>query len=101
MNHGAVCGQQLNNVVIYAPCFHDGEIVGFAANRAHWVDIGGMRQGFGSRATTEIYGEGLQHRSLKIYEAGKRNDPLWSILRPHISYTQANPGHPPPSNHSL
>ena len=48
MNQGEVCGQHLNNVVVYSPCFHDGELVGFAANRAHWVDIGGMHQGFGS-----------------------------------------------------
>src|SRR6516225_10374483 len=64
MNHGLVCGQHLNNVVIYAPCFHDGQVVAFAASRAHWVDIGGMRQGFGSVETTEIYQEGLQLRSL-------------------------------------
>ena len=43
INHGQVCGQHLNNVVVYAPCFHDGEVVAFAASRAHWVDIGGMR----------------------------------------------------------
>jgi len=92
MNHGGVCGQHLNNVVIYAPCFHNGEIVGFAANRAHWVDIGGMRQGFGSSATTEIYGEGLQLRSLKIYEAGKRNETLWQILRDNIRYPEASLG---------
>src|ERR1700757_2341568 len=53
MNHGHICGQHLNNVVVYAPCFHEGQIVGFAASRAHWVDIGGMRVGFGSSATTE------------------------------------------------
>ncbi len=75
-----MCGQHLNNVVVYAPCFHDGEVVAFAANRAHWVDIGGMRQGFGSVETTEIYQEGLQIRSLKIYEAGKRNETLWQII---------------------
>jgi N-methylhydantoinase B len=92
MNHGGVCGQHLNNVVIYAPCFHEGELVGFAANRAHWVDIGGMRQGFGSSATTEIYGEGLQLRSLKIYEAGKRNETLWQILRDNIRFPEASLG---------
>src|SRR6185312_4365687 len=68
MNHGHICGQHLNNVVVYAPCFHAGELVGFAASRAHWVDVGGMRVGFGSSATTEIYAEGIQMRSLKIYE---------------------------------
>ena len=42
MNQGEICGQHLNNVVVYSPCFHNGELVGFAANRAHWVDIGGV-----------------------------------------------------------
>src|SRR5215467_8373697 len=80
MNHGLVCGQHLNNVVIYAPCFHDGKVVAFAASRAHWVDIGGSRVGFGSVETTEIYQEGLQFRSLKIYEAGRRNETLWQMI---------------------
>jgi N-methylhydantoinase B len=89
MNHGQVCGQHLNNVVIYAPCFHDGKLVAFAANRAHWVDIGGMREGFGSVQTTEIYQEGLQFRSLKIYDAGKRNDTLWQMIHDNVRFPEA------------
>ena len=89
MNHGGVCGQHLNNVVIYAPCFHEGKVVAFAASRAHWVDIGGMRVGFGSVQTTEIYQEGLQFRSLKIYEAGKRNDTLWQIINDNLRFPDA------------
>ena len=89
MNHGGVCGQHLNNVVIYAPCFHDGKVVAFAASRAHWVDIGGMRVGFGSVQTTEIYQEGIQFRSLKIYEAGKRNDTLWQIITDNLRFPEA------------
>jgi N-methylhydantoinase B len=89
MNHGQVCGQHLNNIVIYAPCFHDGKVVGFAASRAHWVDIGGMRVGFGSVETTEIYQEGLQFRSLKIYEAGKRNETLWQVIHDNVRFPEA------------
>jgi N-methylhydantoinase B len=89
MNHGRVCGQHLNNVVVYAPCFHAGEVVAFAASRAHWVDIGGMRVGFGSVETTEIYQEGLQFRSLKIYDAGKRNDTLWQIIEDNLRFPEA------------
>jgi N-methylhydantoinase B len=92
MNQGEVCGQHLNNVVVYSPCFHAGELVGFAANRAHWVDIGGMHQGFGSNATTDIYSEGLQMRSLKIFEGGKRNETLWQIIRDNIRYPDASLG---------
>ena len=89
MNHGQVCGQHLNNIVIYAPCFHDGKVVAFAASRAHWVDIGGMRVGFGSVETTEIYQEGIQFRSLKIYEAGKRNETLWQIIHDNVRFPEA------------
>ncbi len=89
MNHGQVCGQHLNNVVIYAPCFHDGKVVAFAASRAHWVDIGGMRVGFGSVETTEIYQEGIQFRSLKIYEAGTRNETLWQIINDNVRFPEA------------
>jgi len=92
MNHGETCGQHLNNVVVYAPCFHEGELVGFAANRAHWVDIGGGRQGFGSNATTDIYSEGLQFRSLKIHEAGKVNSTLMQIIQDNIRYPDAARG---------
>ena len=89
MNHGQVCGQHLNNIVIYAPCFLDGKVVAFAASRAHWVDIGGMRVGFGSVETTEIYQEGLQFRSLKIYEAGKRNETLWQVIHDNVRFPEA------------
>ena len=89
MNQGEVCGQHLNNVVIYSPVFHNGEIVAFAANRAHWVDIGGARIGFGSSATTEVYAEGLQMRSLKIYEQGSRNETLWQIIRDNVRFPDA------------
>jgi N-methylhydantoinase B len=92
MNQAEVCGQHLNNVVVYSPCFHGAELVGFAANRAHWVDIGGLHQGFGSNATTDIYAEGLQMRSLKIYEAGRRNETLWQIIRDNVRYPDASLG---------
>ncbi len=89
MNHAGVCGQHLNNVVLYAPCFVGGELVAFAASRAHWVDIGGMRIGFGSYATSEVFAEGIQMRSLKIYEAGRRNETLWQILRDNTRFPDA------------
>ncbi len=92
MNHAGVCGQHLNNIVIYTPCFHDGELVAFAANRAHWVDVGGSRIGFGSYDSFEIFQEGVQFRSLKIYEAGKRNDALWQIIHDNLRFPESSLG---------
>ncbi|MGE3936393.1 MAG: hydantoinase B/oxoprolinase family protein [Rhodospirillaceae bacterium] len=92
MNHAGVCGQHLNNVVVYTPCFHGGRLVAFAANRAHWVDIGGMRTGFGSVETTEIFQEGLQFRSIKLYEGGRRNDAVWQIIADNVRFPDSSLG---------
>ena len=92
MNHAAVCGQHLNNVVIYTPCFHEGQVVAFAANRAHWVDIGGLRTGFGNVQTYEIFHEGIQMRSIKLYDAGVRNDGVWQMIQDNIRFPEASLG---------
>src|SRR6266536_3598153 len=39
MNHPYVCGQHLNNVVVYTPFFHQGELVAFLAARAQVARI--------------------------------------------------------------
>jgi N-methylhydantoinase B len=86
MNHAGVCGQHLNNVAVYTPCFHRGRLIAFAANRAHWVDIGGSRVGFGSSETTDIYQEGLQFRSIKLHVAGVPNEAVLQIIRDNVRF---------------
>jgi N-methylhydantoinase B len=86
MNHAGVCGQHLNNVAVYTPCFHRGRLVAFAANRAHWIDVGGSRVGFGSSQTTEIYQEGLQFRSIKLYESGISNGSVLQIIHDNVRF---------------
>lgn len=56
------------------------------------MDIGGSRQGFGSNATTDIFSEGIQMRSLKIYKAGEPNDTLYQIIGDNIRYPEASLG---------
>ena len=91
-NHPYVCGQHLNNVVIYTPFFLDGELVALPAVRAHWIDIGGSRIGFGSVETTEIFQEGLQMRSLKLYKAGVEQEGIFQILRDNIRFPESSFG---------
>ncbi len=45
MNYSDVCGQHLNNIVIYVPIHHEDELIGFVASRAHWTDVGGKISG--------------------------------------------------------
>ena len=81
MNHGEVCGQHLNNIVIYAPCFHDGKVVAFAASRAHWVDIGGIARRLRL---------GRDHRDL----SGRHSVPLAENLRGRQTQRNAVADHP-------
>jgi N-methylhydantoinase B len=89
MNHPYVCGQHLNNVVVYTPFFHQGELVAFLAVRAHWIDIGGTRVGFGYSGTREIYEEGLQFRSLKLYRSEQPNQDLFQLISDNVRFADS------------
>ncbi|HVF10977.1 MAG TPA: hydantoinase B/oxoprolinase family protein [Abditibacteriaceae bacterium] len=89
MNHPYVCGQHLNNVVVYTPFFHQGELVAFLAVRAHWIDIGGTRVGFGFSGTREVYEEGLQFRSLKLYRGNQPNQDLFQIITDNVRFAES------------
>ena len=89
MNHPYVCGQHLNNVVVYTPFFHQGELVAFLAVRAHWIDIGGTRVGFGFSGTKEIYEEGLQFRSLKLYRGDQPNRDIFQIITDNVRFAES------------
>ncbi len=92
-NHQRVAGQHLNNVVIYMPYFHEGELLMFSIVRAHWIDVGGMSTGFGGgSAVPDPWLEGLQLDQLKVYEAGKPNTTLLKILRDNIRFPDSSLG---------
>jgi N-methylhydantoinase A/oxoprolinase/acetone carboxylase beta subunit/N-methylhydantoinase B/oxoprolinase/acetone carboxylase alpha subunit len=92
MNSPYICGQHLNNVVVYTPCFVDGRVVAFPSVRAHWVDIGGSRVGFGSTSSTDIYSEGLQLRSIKVLKAGTWDDDVMQIVKDNIRMPESSLG---------
>ena len=54
-------GTHLNDITLVAPCFTaEGRLVGWAANRAHHADVGGMAPGSIPPEATEVYQEGLR-----------------------------------------
>jgi N-methylhydantoinase B len=92
-NHQAVAGQHLNNIVIYMPLFHRGELLLFAMVRAHWIDVGGMSTGFGAGPhVADPWMEGLQLDQLKIYEAGRLDDTLYRVLKDNIRFPESSLG---------
>jgi N-methylhydantoinase B/oxoprolinase/acetone carboxylase alpha subunit len=53
-------GTHLNDVTLVAPCFAGGALVGWAANRAHHADLGGMAPGSMPPEAVDIQQEGLR-----------------------------------------
>jgi N-methylhydantoinase B len=82
-NHAAVQGQHLNNTVMYTPVFagpKGNELIGFFAVNCHWIDIGGSAIGSVSYSSTDIFMEGLQLRSIKIWSKGEPNEEIYRII---------------------
>lgn len=58
MNDPYSGGQHLNDIILFTPIFHDGELLGWSGSTAHHLDIGGGAAGVNTGAT-ELIQEGL------------------------------------------
>jgi N-methylhydantoinase B len=77
-NHAAVQGQHLNNTVMYTPIHagrDGGALIGFFAINVHWIDIGGAVP-----RSTDIFMEGLQLRSIKLWSKGEPIEEVYRII---------------------
>jgi N-methylhydantoinase B len=92
VNHPEICGQHLNNMVVYTPFFWEHKLLCFLAVRAHWVDVGGASTGFGSSMTRDVYEEGLQIRSVKIYAQGEPNTEVLRLIEDNIRFPESSLG---------
>ncbi len=83
-NHAGTLGQHLNNVVMYTPVRAEGdggEVTAFFCVLMHWLDVGGIMVGScSSTTTTEIYQEGIQFRSVKLFERGERRADMFRMI---------------------
>lgn len=92
-NHQRVAGQHLNNIVVYTPIFTGSTLLGFAAIRAHWVDVGGMSTGFGASGLAfDPWGEGLQLDQIKAWEGGVPDEKVLGLIRDNIRFPEASMG---------
>jgi len=90
-NHAAVQGQHLNNTVMYTPVFagpRGDELIGFFAVNCHWIDIGGSAIGSVSYTATEIFVEGLQLRSIKIWSKGEPIEEVYRIIENNTRFPE-------------
>lgn len=79
MNDSYLTGTHLNDMTTFGPIFVADELVGFAACRAHWLDVGAKDPG-GPMDSTEIYQEGIRIPPLRVVEGGVQRRDVTELL---------------------
>lgn len=74
----------MNDVTLMLPVFADGRLIAWVANKAHWVDMGGMSPGSIDPQATEVFQEGLQLPEVKLIEAGEPIRPVMDIIMANV-----------------
>jgi N-methylhydantoinase B len=83
-------GSHLSDVAQIMPIFYEGadgehpRIVGFAANKGHWTEVGGKDTGSWTTDATEIYQEGLQFPCIKLFKRGKVDQSLVDLIAANV-----------------
>ncbi|MEV4568090.1 hydantoinase B/oxoprolinase family protein [Nonomuraea sp. NPDC049419] len=91
LNDSYIGGTHLNDVTVYGPIFAGGELAGFAASRAHWLDVGSKDPG-GSMDSTSIFQEGLRMGPVKVYEGGEPCRDLHELIARNVRFPHATLG---------
>lgn len=74
-------GAHLWDIMLFKPIFFDGEIIAFAGDLAHHVDIGGSPL---LSVVPTIFEEGLRIPPLKIIKEGKMQDDIIKIITNNV-----------------
>ena len=77
-------GAHLPDLTLVTPVYADGELLAFAANRAHHADVGGSRAGSVAADSTEIYQEGIRIPPIKLYDGGDLIEDAMELLLANV-----------------
>ncbi len=75
VNDSYEVGSHLNDISLFTPVFFEKTLVGYAASKAHWIDIGAMEPSQ-TMASTSIYQEGYRIPPTRIVRRGRLNKEL-------------------------
>jgi N-methylhydantoinase B len=73
-----ITGTHTSDAILFTPIFFGGKLFGYAATKAHWIDVG-AKSTYPSDATN-IYEEGLRIPPTKIYKKGVWQADIWGII---------------------
>ncbi|HEU5193467.1 MAG TPA: hydantoinase B/oxoprolinase family protein [Methylomirabilota bacterium] len=80
-------GVHLNDITLITPVFHDHARLGYVANIAHHVDVGGGAPG-SIGVSSEIYQEGLVIPPIRFVKGGQIDPDLFALIRSNFRGTR-------------
>jgi N-methylhydantoinase B len=80
-------GVHLNDITLITPVFHDGALLGYVANIAHHVDVGGGAPG-SIGVSSEIYQEGLVIPPVRFVKGGQIDPDIFALIRSNFRGTR-------------
>jgi len=92
LNDPYIAGTHLNDVTVIQPIFWRGVLVGFSANKAHQVDVGGKTPGSISTDATELSHEGIVIPPVKILRRGEPVDDIFRLFAENVRTPEINMG---------
>jgi len=91
-NDPYLSGTHLPDLTLIAPIFHDGELVGYAANKAHHVDVGGRAPGSLAGDATELFQEGFIIPPVKFVRGGVVDAELSEVFKSNVRTPETQMG---------
>jgi N-methylhydantoinase B/oxoprolinase/acetone carboxylase alpha subunit len=79
------------DLAIIVPIFYKGELVGYAANTGHVLDVGGMSPGL-MVDVVDVFAEGKHYNALKLYSKGVKNEDIWKHVLENVRTPKENKG---------
>src|SRR5712664_3330886 len=77
-------GTHLRDITMVSPIFFKEKLVGFAANRAHHSDVGGVAPGSMSALSRDVNQEGIRIPPIKLWAGGKPNRQLFDFVLSNV-----------------
>lgn len=88
-NHPYFGASHTPDLGVAVPIFHEGVHLGFAAATAHLIDNGAAAPGL-NIDLIDLFAEGSLYNGIKLYERGKRNEAVWTIMQDSVRTPEHN-----------
>lgn len=84
LNDPYISGTHLNDFTMVAPVFWQDRLVGYSANKAHHVDVGGQTPGSLAISATELFQEGVVIPLVRLVRGGELVEDTWQTVLANV-----------------